>query len=97
LTFQQPGIATEFITPKTKDDVIVNWANAIKEIVKAQTKEAGWMNKRICVILCIPFAEDGNDMILLALELKKINLGVQVFFEGETLSQEWPIVIICSM
>ena len=89
---QIPGEPTEDVITKPQQgkNSIKVWAEQVKKTFDEQTKN-GWMEEDIAIVIVV----DNADCVLLFSELKSIMGKNKIYFETDTLSQEWPVVIIC--
>jgi hypothetical protein len=72
------------------------WANSVENHIQAE-KADGWNSRDICVILSNTDPYESIIFLMLFLELQSKPLdGIQLLFESESISLEWPVVIICS-
>ncbi len=84
---------TVLLHPITDEDSLNAWVNTIKEIIEKQNR-IGWKNDQIAIIHVRPSISDSNfNIVKLRKNLEAKQLSSK--FEFETLSQEWPVVIIC--
>jgi hypothetical protein len=92
VSYLDDGLPAEIIRVENdqKTDVFEAWTNSIKTLLSNQ-KQNGWNSKDIAII--IP-ANNCNE-VLLYLQLKAKCPENQLLFEIETLSREWPVVIVC--
>jgi hypothetical protein len=76
--------------PQSGNNSITAWAEEIKKTFFEETKK-GYKEEDVAIIIAV----DNADCALLFLELKSIMGQSQIHFEADTLSQEWPVVILC--
>lgn len=75
------------------EDSLNIWVRTVKETVAEQNK-MGWTNDQIAIILVRPSIADSNyNIVKLKNRLEAELLNPK--FDFETLSQEWPVVLIC--
>ena len=71
-----------------------NFLKRIKQEVEDRACE-GWRKEDICIVIsCLP-GSSSTFFLLAYLKLQSMNLGIDILFQSETLSQEWPVVIVC--
>ena len=98
--FQFEGLKTKDVKVSfcddadTDDDAVSVCADAIQKEIEDQ-KSLDWTNDDICVILASFSEYSCRFLLLLFLEIKRRDGDIQIYFENETLSQEWPVVINC--
>lgn len=84
--------------PQVKLFRVKSEENYFLEMVKYQVEERereGWERKDICIVIsCLP-GPAISFLLLVYLKLQSMNLGTTILFQSETLSQEWPVVIVC--
>jgi hypothetical protein len=68
------------------------WALEVKKNFKEQITRKGYKKEGIAIIITI----DDEDGVLLFQELRSVMGDVSIYFECQTLSHEWPVVIVCS-
>ena len=71
---------------------LMELANEVTSSINRKLDE-GWRKKDICIIF--PFTMESLLLIQLYILLQMMNLGVKMVTQEESLSQEWPIVIVC--
>ena len=71
---------------------LMELANEVSSSINKKLDE-GWRKKDICIIF--PFAMESLVLIHLYILLQMMNFGVKMVTQEESLSQEWPIVIVC--
>lgn len=86
------GLPTRIIQAENQEqvDLFDSWSNSIKASIEEQLK-SGWSSEDIAVIIQVT----DHDDVLLYLHVKTKCPDNQVYFQMETLSQEWPVVITC--
>ncbi len=77
--------------PKQGKNPIKVWAEKVKKTYYDEQTKKGWKEEDIAIIIVV----ENADSALLFLELKSIMGTTQIHFETDTLSQEWPVVILC--
>ncbi len=89
---QIQGEPTEEVITKHQSgkNSIKVWADIVKKTFVEETKK-GWKEEDIAIVIVV----DNADCALLFFELKSIISDAQIHFETDTLSQEWPVVIVC--
>jgi hypothetical protein len=90
---QIQGEPTEVITTKPNSratNSIKAWAQEVKKVFIQQLQK-DWREEQIAIVV----AADDIACVLLFLELKSLLGNVSIHFESETLSLEWPVVIVC--
>ncbi len=90
---QHKGQPTKIIRPvyQSGEDVILTWAKSIHATIQEEEAK-GWSKEDIAVIV----VAHNQDEVLLYLKLKSEgSCNKQIFFEQETLSLEFPVVIVC--
>ena len=86
------GLPTQIIQAENQEqvDLFDSWSNSIVASIEEQLK-SGWCSEDIAVIIQVT----DHDDVLLYLHVKTKCPDNQVYFQMETLSQEWPVVITC--
>jgi hypothetical protein len=91
LGHQHSGSKAKAFTVKPEED---NFLKRIKQEVEDRACE-GWRKEDICIVIsCLP-GPSSIFFLLAYLKLQSMNLGIEILFQSETLSQEWPVVIVC--
>jgi hypothetical protein len=94
---QIQGETTQTILAKPQKGKIMKkfltvWALEVKKKFKEQIDRKGYKKEDIAIIIAI----DDVDGVLLFQELRSVMGDVSIYFECQTLSHEWPVVIVCS-
>ncbi len=71
-----------------------HFTEKVKNEIEA-IEEKGYKRKDICVVVSFLDSPASKFLFLAYLELNSMKLGIEILFQCETLSQEWPIVIVC--
>jgi hypothetical protein len=89
---QHKGEPTKIINvkPNKGEELIDSWVRTVDEALKTEENNA-CSSKNIAVVI------PGNDSeeVTLYLKFKSKYPEINIFFEFETLSQEWPVIIAC--
>ena len=78
-------------------DLIANVVEAVRETLKDKLETKHYKEDQICIVLTSTTHSMVDNFLLLFLNLKRSFPGIKVLFEVETLSLEWPVVIVCGM
>ena len=70
------------------------YTEEVKNEIEA-TEEKGYRRKDICVVFSFLDGPASKFLLLAYMELNSMKLGIEILFQCETLSQEWPVVIVC--
>ena len=75
-------------------DVVHGWMENIENWIEDQ-KKLGWKDSDICIILAAKSHQDARVFFCLYLKWKVQHPEIQIFFESDSLSQEWPLIFVC--
>jgi len=88
---QHQGKKNETIRSKCRSgDVSKDWAKLVEKKMSEQNSK-GWRQEDVAIVVVV----HDSDSLNLYFKLKSKSFKSQVFLECETLSHEWPVVILC--
>ena len=76
-------------------------ANFLSDFIEQVTtkikawREKGYQQKDICIVFSFLDGPACKFLFMVFMELHSMKLGIEILFQCETLSQEWPVVIVC--
>ena len=97
IAHQHQGAENLIITIKVtglEQDIVREWMDCLKKYTEDQ-KIMGWKDSDMCIILASKSHQDANVFLCLLLKWRASYPQIQIFFECGSISQEWPLVIVC--